>query len=124
MEEAGVVEEIPPEEVHSTNTTYYMPHHPVVKESSVSTKVRPVFNASAKSPNGLSLNDCMETGPNLLPNLVEILIRFRRWPIAITADIQKAFLQIAVKRQDRDAHRFLWEIDGQIRVMRLVRVPF
>ena len=83
-----------------------------------------MFNASAKSPNGLSLNDCMETGPNLLPNLVEILIRFRRWPVAITADIQKAFLQIAVKRQDRDAHRLLCESHGQIRVMRLVRVPF
>ena len=35
-----------------------------------------------------------------------------------------SFLQIAVKCQDRDAHRFLREIDGQIRVMRLVRVPF
>ena len=53
MEEAGVVEEIPPEEVHSTNITYNMTHHSVAEESSVSTMVRPMFNASAKSPNVL-----------------------------------------------------------------------
>jgi hypothetical protein len=124
MEDSGVVEEVPVDEMKSRNPVFYMPHRPVVKESSVSTKVRPVFDASAKGSNGLSLNECMETGPNLLPNLVEILLRFRRWPVALVADIQKAFLQIVVKPEDRDVHRFLWEVDGKVRVMRLVRVPF
>lgn len=124
MVDTGVAEEVPEEDIPSRNPVFYMPHRPVVKESSVSTKVRPVFDASAKGSNGLSLNECMETGPNLLPNLVEILVRFRRRPVALVADIQKAFLQIEVKPEDRDVHRFLWEKDGIIHIMRLARVPF
>ena len=48
---------------------------------------------------------------------------FRRWKVALTGDIKKAFLQINV-RKDRDVHRFLWNINGNIRTMRFVRVPF
>jgi len=71
MESNQVIEEVPPHEIHGDNLTFYMPHRPVVKESSVSTKVRPVFDASAKDINGLSLNDCLYTGPNLIPSLVD-----------------------------------------------------
>ena len=66
-----------------------MPHHPVVREHSSSTKVRPVFDASAKGVNELSLNDCVESGPSLILSLLEILLRFRRWNVAIKADIEK-----------------------------------
>ena len=124
MAETGIVEEVPVDEVACSGPVFYMPHHPVVKESAVSTKVRPVFDASAKGFNGVSLNDCMEVGPCLLSNLTEILIRFRRWKFVVTADIQKAFLQIGVCKQDCDVHRFLWDIDGQVKVMRFLRVPF
>jgi hypothetical protein len=124
METNKVVEEVPPEEMHSMTRVFYMPHRPVVKETSASTKVRPVFDASAKDCNGLSLNDCLVTGPNLIPSLIEILIRFRRWRIALAADIQKAFLQIGVRKEDQDVHRFLWEVGNKVRVMRFVRVPF
>ena len=124
MESSGVIEEVPSEEVHCANPTFYLPHRPVVRESSSSTKIRPVFDASAKGLNKVSLNDCMEKGPNLIPNLVQILVRFRKWPIALVADIKKAFLQIAVQKVDQDVHRFLWELDGQLRIMRIVRVPF
>ena len=103
---------------------FYMPHRPVIKESSVSTKVRPVFDASAKGFNGLSLNDSMEVGPCLLSNLTEILLRFRRWQIALTSDIEKAFLQIGVKKDDCDVHRFLWDVNGTTKLMRFTRVPF
>ena len=123
MESEGVIEEVPPCDDNSY-PVFYMPHRPVVREASVSTKVRPVFDASAHGYNGISLNECMETGPNLLPNLVDIILRFRRWYFAITADITKAFLQINVREQDRDVHRFLWGNAGQHRVMRFVRVPF
>ena len=44
--------------------------------------------------------------------------------IALTADICKAFLQIQVKREDQDVHRFLWDDQDIIRKMRFVRVPF
>ena len=120
MEEQGIVEEVPAVEVDTLSPVYYLPHHPVVKVHSSSTKVRPVFDASAKSYNGISLNDCMSTGPNLLPDLVSLLLRFRRWKVALTADVVKAFLQVSVHPADRDVHRFLWKE----RVMRFTRVPF
>ena len=123
MEDSGFIEEVPVDEVVSQHPVYYLPHRPVVRDSSTSTKVRPVFDASAKSGD-ISLNDLLETGPNLVPNLVEIIIRFRRWPIALIADIKKAFLQIGVRKEDQDVHRFLWEQNGSLRIMRLVRVPF
>ena len=124
MEKTGVVEEVPLNEVITSNPVFYMPHRPVVRESAISSKIRPVFDASAKGYNGVSLNDCMEVGPCLLGNLTEILLRFRRWGIALTADIEKAFLQIAVKKEDCDVHRFLWETDGMVKTMRFRRIPF
>ena len=124
MELSGVVEEVPEGEISSELPTFYLPHRPVVREDKVSTKVRPVFDASAKGANGLSLTDCMEKGPNLIPNLVQILIRFRKWPVALIADIQKAFLQIVINRADQDVHKFLWLKDNALRIMRIVRVPF
>ena len=98
MENSGIIEEVTETEV--SYPTFYLPHHPVIKESSSTTKIRPVFDASAVGPNGISLNDCVETGPAMMPDLVGILMRFRRWPVALTADITKAFLQISLRRED------------------------
>ena len=122
MWKEGMIEEV--DEDQPCDLEYYLPHHPVVKENSLTTKVRPVFDASAKSINGVSLNDCVEAGPNLLPDLIGVLLRFRRWQIALTADVQKAFLQVGVDKNDRDAHRFLWDDEGTTRVMRFTRIPF
>ena len=124
LESKGMIEEVPPDEISSENPIFYLPHRPVVKEGSLSTKIRPVFDASASGSSSISLNKCLEVGPNLLTDLVEILIRFRRWPVAVTGDIKKAFLQIEVNEKDRDVHRFLWNENGHIRIMRLTRVPF
>ncbi|XP_069994246.1 uncharacterized protein [Penaeus vannamei] len=123
-EQEGIIEEVPSSEVVSSQPTYYMPHRPVVKESGSSTKVRPVFDASATSYNGTSLNDCLESGPSLNPDLVKVLVRFRKRKVALTADITKAFLQICVQPEDRDVHRFLWKCKDSIRMTRFVRVPF
>ena len=123
-ESSGYIEEVVDNSPSHTSPTYYMPHHPVVKASSVSTKVRLVFDASAAGFNGVSLNDCVEAGPSLIPSLVEVLLRFRRWKVALSADIKRAFLQISVCKQDRDVHRFLWDHQGRVREMRVARVPF
>ncbi|XP_076055297.1 uncharacterized protein LOC143033698 [Oratosquilla oratoria] len=102
-----------------------MSHRPVVKLSSSSIKMRPVFDAFVSCYNGVSLNDCLSSGLSLNPNLVEVLIRFRRWPIAITADIRKAFLQISIQKEDRDVHGFLWSRgNGTVRHMKFRRIPF
>ena len=71
--------------------------------------MRIVYDASAKiSSKALSLNDCLHTGPNLIQRLQNMLLTFRSHKIAFTADIEKAFLQIELNTQDRDATRFLW----------------
>ena len=117
------------QQVDLTNKTnelpvFYLPHHPVVRESSLTTKVRPVFEASATGTNEVSLNDCMNPGPNLLPLLPEVLIRFRRWRYAYSADITKAFLQVGVQEQDQNVHRFFWDDQGVTTIMRFTRVSF
>ncbi|XP_070550021.1 uncharacterized protein [Ptychodera flava] len=61
--------------------------------------------ANVRSP---SLNDCLETGPPLQPLLFDIITRNRMRKFCITGDVQKAFLQIRVHEQDRDALRVLW----------------
>ena len=71
--------------------------------------MRVVYDASAKaSPENPSLNDCLYTGPKLQNKLWKILARERSFPVAITEDIQKAFLKIRVREGERDALRFHW----------------
>ncbi|GFS84350.1 uncharacterized protein TNCV_4605641 [Trichonephila clavipes] len=77
---------------------YYLPHTAVFKISET-TKIRPVFDATAREGNNPSLNDCLLKGPNLIP---DILDRFRMHPIGLSADIEKAFLQISVTPEHRD----------------------
>ena len=71
---------------------HYIPHFPVFKADSSTTKMRIVYDASAKkSPTALSLNDCLHTGPNLMQELPKILLTFRINQIAFAADIEKVY---------------------------------
>ena len=70
-------------------------HHPVFKEDEKSSKLRIVFDASAKE-NGPSLNEVLYKGSQLTPLIFDILIRFRTYAIALTSDIKKAFHQVTV----------------------------
>lgn len=103
---------------------HYLPHRPVIKENS-STRMRPVFDASAKAQYHASLNECLETGPNMIELIPAILLRFRMNKIGVSADIKKAFLQISVDQEDRDFLKFLWwNNDKQILTYRHTRVVF
>ncbi|XP_064482999.1 uncharacterized protein LOC135395840 [Ornithodoros turicata] len=96
--------------------------------------MRVVFDASSHSGSCTSLNDPIEKGPKVQPDLLDVLIRFRMHSIEITADIEKAFLQISVDERDRDALRFLWfdnvpqrknlTLSTNIVEWRMQRVPF
>ena len=46
-------------------------------------------------------------GPNLIPKLFDVLICFRSSRIALTADIEKAFLMIGINNLDQDMLHFL-----------------
>lgn len=101
----GIIEPAPAST--KVGETSYLPHHAVIREDKDTTKLRIVFDASAKG-NGPSLNDCLKKGPQLTPLLFDILLRFRSQLVALTADIEKAFLQISIAEEDRDYLRFLW----------------
>ncbi|XP_021964264.1 uncharacterized protein LOC110859611 [Folsomia candida] len=105
-EQEGIIEVVP--QVELELPAHYLPHRAVIKEESKTTPVRPVFDASSKSKNSPSLNDCLEKGPNLMELIPSILMRFREEGIGVVADIRKAFLQISVKPEDRNFLRFLW----------------
>lgn len=130
----GICEDVPEtnaaDGVERNNVQYYLPHHAVIRKDKATTKLRVVFDASAHEDGCPSLNDCLLTGPNLNPDLLTILVRFRLHPIAFMADITKAFLQISVAEEDRDVLRFLW-LTGRpdakgtnLRVLRMTRVVF
>ena len=121
----GIVE-VAPE--LATGLEYYLPHKAVVRESAESTKLRIVYDASAKpDTKSLSLNDCLETGPPLQNLLWSVLIRNRMRPITLTGDISKAFLQIRIREEHRDVLRFHWFKDlktFQPIVLRFTRAVF
>ena len=93
--------EAPPPEI------WYLPHFPIVKMSKSTTKVRIVFDCSARC-NGVSLNDVIHAGPKLQRELFDVLIRFRRNPVALVCDIQEMYLQIEIDAEDRPLFRILW----------------
>ena len=111
------------EKAQPCHQIHYLPHHCVVREDKLTAKLRIVYNASARE-NGPALNDCLHTGPPLTPDILDILIRFRIQPIALIADIEKAFLMIAVKKEDRDVLRFLWVDDVNSAEPKIVEYRF
>ncbi|XP_062556599.1 uncharacterized protein LOC134221424 [Armigeres subalbatus] len=70
---------------------YFLPHHCVVKPDSSSTKLRVVFDASAKSESGLSLNDVMNVGPTVQSSLFDITLRFRTFKYTFSAGVPKMY---------------------------------
>ena len=101
---------------------HVLPHHAVYKDD----KVRVVFDAAAGRPNQ-SLNAHLLTGPNLITDLTGVILRFRMRSVGVTADIEKAFLQLSLHPEDRDVTRFLWRekaTDQDPTLYRMTRVVF
>lgn len=84
----------------------YLPNRGVERDDAPTTKCRPVFDGSAHLKGQPSINDMLEVGPNLNPEIMEVLLRFRLHKIAWTADITKAFLQIKLAPEDQETIRF------------------
>ena len=90
------------------NEGYCLPHHFVLKDNSSTTKLRVVFDGSAKTSSGLSLNDCMMVGPTIQSDLFDLLLKFRIGLVALKADIAKMFRQFDVHPEDTKFQRILW----------------
>ncbi|KAG5895287.1 hypothetical protein JTB14_029120 [Gonioctena quinquepunctata] len=87
---------------------YFMPHQPVYREDKTTTKLQVVFDASVHAPGFASLNELLNPGENLIPEIVTIFMNSRVGNVAVISGIEKAFLQIVLVECDRDSHRFLW----------------
>ncbi|XP_028413524.1 uncharacterized protein LOC114536361 [Dendronephthya gigantea] len=128
----GIVEKVPDEEIEITNdeSVNYLPHHGVIRRDRETTKLRIVYDGSAKPPDReYSLNDCLETGPNFIPQLFDTLVKFRWHRIGLTADIEKAFLMVAINDLDKDMLRFLWlkepnNLSSELVQLRFTRLVF
>jgi hypothetical protein len=122
--EVGIVE---PADQPAIGTEFFIPHKPVVRPNAESTKIRVVYNASARAYEGApSLNECLHTGPPLQNKLWNVLVRSRFYPVALSGDIQKAFLQVRIRANDRDALRFHWQESGksEVETLRFTRALF
>lgn len=97
--EKSIIEEAPEK---PDGPIHYFAHFPVITPQKTTTKVRIVLDASMKTSSGQSLNDILIRGPVMLPNLFGMILRFRAANIPLISDLEKAFLHVRLRRQDRD----------------------
>lgn len=83
---------------------YYIPHHGIMS----SKRFRVVFDGSCLTKLGISLNSAQFVGPKLQRDLFEILMRFRRHKIAISADIRKMYRQVRLVPSQWNLQRIFW----------------
>ena len=127
----GILEVVPSNELNweSSKCYYHIPHQHVVKETSSTTKLRIVGDASSGTP---SLNDCLHRGKVWAGQhekaVTSFVARCRMMAHAVVLDLEKAFLQIKLKTDDKDVHRLLWPADpfrsNTPRILRSTRVTF
>lgn len=103
----GFVVKVPPAEVDHTQPEWYLPLQAVFTPEKT-TKVRLVFDSSAKGHDGFSLNDHLEKGPNYINELPSVLMAWRWDDVAYSGDVRKMFNQVMVHPEDQVYHRFLW----------------
>ena len=87
--EAGIVERV--SGPVTGRREFYIPHKPVLRESAETTKLRVVYDASARANSGApSLNDSLNPGPPLQNQLWNVVVCAHFHPVAIAGDIKQA----------------------------------
>ena len=124
--EAGIVERV--SGPVTGRREFYIPHKPVLRESAETTKLRVVYDASARANSGApSLNECLNPGPPLQNQLWNVLVRAHFHPVTIAGDIKQTFLRVRIREEDRDALRFHWlkDLNSQtVEALRFTRALF
>ena len=96
-----------------------------MREDKSTTKLRVVYDGSATTKErNYSLNDCLYIGPNNIPHLFNILVKFRSHAVGLVADIKKAFLMVGIDHVDRDMLRFLWVKNIQEPIPEIIEFRF
>ena len=104
----GIIERVSPQQ-ETSRDSHFLPHHGALREDKSTTKLRITFDGSAKSAlKDLTLNNCLEKGPNVTSHIFDILLWFRSYTIGIVADIEMAFHQVVIDHKDRNMQWFLW----------------
>ena len=104
----GIIETVPGEEVKGkAGEITYIPHKEIIRRDKSTTCLRVVYDVSATC-NGISWNQCLHTGPSLLPKIIDIMLHFRSKQVVLVGDLEKAFLVVAIDERHRDFLRFLW----------------
>ena len=98
------IEENP--EIEDTDLNHFLCHHPVFHP--LTSALRVVFDCN------ITLNDFIFPGPNNITDYTTCLMRFRRFLIALSADILKMYLSIGCKVRDRGALKLLWWPNGDL----------
>ena len=126
---SGTLEDVSPDE--NAWLVHYLSHFPVFKEDSTFTKVRIVLDPSIKSKNGKCLNDMFYTGPNTMEDLCGLLLRSRTSRFLLISDVAKAFHQVLIDPEDRNALRLLWlkdptvpKVENNLRILKHAALPF
>lgn len=91
---------------------YFLPHHGVVRESSTTTKLRVVYDASATSTSGKSFNDIQMVGPTVQEDLLSILLRYRQHKFVVTGDIEKMYRAILVEPSQRPLQQIVFRFNS------------
>ncbi|GBM60048.1 hypothetical protein AVEN_147609-1 [Araneus ventricosus] len=89
--------------------SYYIPHHCIYKPERTTTLLRAVFDASAKTSTGQSLNSILLNGGSIQDDLFSLVNRFRTHKYPFSADIQKMYRQILVQLSQRYLQRIVWK---------------
>lgn len=93
--------------------SYFLPHHGVIRESSTTTKLRTVFDASATTSTGVSLNDIQMVGPTVQEDIISILLRFRQHKYVVTGDVEKMYRAIELHPSQRFLQKIIFRSDSK-----------
>lgn len=101
---------------------FFLPHHEVLRED----KIRVVFNASAPTSSGLSLNNILHSGPKLHNDIPAIIMGFRQHRIVFTCDIRQMFRNIWIHPDEHNFQLIYWRSDTSkpIQVYKLTTVTY
>ena len=103
----GFAEKVPDDQLRlDDGSVWYLPHHGVTNEAKGG-KLRVVMDCASKL-NGISLNNQCLQGPDLTNKLIDVLLRFRQFQYAVTADVECMYMQVKIPEKDRNALRFFW----------------
>lgn len=104
----GHMEIVKDEDIPNENA-YYMQYMAIYKKDAITTKLRNVFNCSAKADSTrMRLNDLLLKGPKLQTSITKLITSARIYEHVFSGDISKMFRQIAVRPEERDYFRILW----------------